>query len=876
MSKSTSEIRQTFLDFFHSKGHQIVASSSLVPDKNSTLLFTNAGMNQFQNVFLGLEKRPYLRAATAQRCVRAGGKHNDLDNVGYSEYHHTFFEMLGNFSFGDYFKYEAILFAWELLTSKNWFNLSKDNLLVTVYSSDHESYHIWTNNIGIQPDRIIRIGDNKGGAYASDNFWQMGSTGPCGPCSEIFYDHGDHLLGGLPGTLEDNGDRYIEIWNLVFIQFNRQSDGSMVPLPFISIDTGMGLERISAIIQKVNSNYEIDIFQKLINAIAKSTDTTDLHNKSLRVIADHIRSCTFLLSDGVRPSNEGRGYVLRRIIRRAIRHGKILGIKKCFLYKLVSQLIDDSGSIAYQLRSQQIMVEDILRTEEESFERSLERGIKLLDEVLVKLTGDTLDGKIAFSLHDTYGFPIDLTADICRERKIKLDYTSFNSAMESQRKRARKFNKFSTDTNSLFRIKQSTYFTGYDNTEQQGYVKALFRNHQLVDMINQGEHAVIVLDKTPFFSESGGQVSDQGQLYNNSSLFQVQDTKKYHLASGHAGQLIYGNIKLGEQVIAKVDQERRNRICLNHSATHLLHASLRKVLGDNIRQKGSFINDHYLRFDFSHKEAINPIQIRLIEEMVNQQIRRNMLIQTDIMQLEVAREKGAVALFSEKYDQQVRVLTIGDFSTEVCGGIHARRTGDIGVFCIIRESGISAGVRRIEAITGQCALDRLNQQSDLLNKITQIIQVDKNSLVNKVQALKDNFHKLEKEIYLLKRKQAQKYTASLISSDVKIINGVQVLVNQINNINRKQLHIIADELKNKLGSAVIVLATVIDNKIFLIAGVTKDLTNRVKADELINHLAQKVCGKGGGCSEMAQAGGTDVDALPSALNSIIDMLSIVL
>ncbi|ABG14802.1 alanyl-tRNA synthetase [Yersinia pestis Antiqua] len=687
MSKSTAEIRQAFLDFFHSKGHQVVSSSTLVPNNDPTLLFTNAGMNQFKDVFLGLDKRAYSRATTSQRCVRAGGKHNDLENVGYTARHHTFFEMLGNFSFGDYFKHDAINFAWELLTSEQWFNLPKEKLWVTVYETDDEAYNIWANEVGVPHERIIRIGDNKGGAFASDNFWQMGDTGPCGPCSEIFFDHGDHIWGGPPGSAEEDGDRYIEIWNIVFMQFNRQSDGTMLPLPKPSVDTGMGLERIAAVLQHVNSNYEIDLFRDLIAAVADVTGATDLSSKSLRVIADHIRSCAFLISDGVIPSNENRGYVLRRIIRRAIRHGNMLGAKETFFYKLVAPLIAVMGPAAAELKQQQAMVEQVLKTEEEQFARTLERGLALLDDELSKLTGDTLDGETAFRLYDTYGFPVDLTADVCRERNLKVDEAGFEQAMEAQRRRARESSGFGADYNSLIRVDSASQFSGYDHVQQHATVTALFRNGEAVDEIHAGEEAVVVLNRTPFYGESGGQVGDKGELKNATATFSVTDTQKYGQAIGHVGILTTGTLRVNHSVEALVDVVRRNRIRLNHSATHLLHAALRNVLGEHVAQKGSLVNDKYLRFDFSHFEAMKPEQIRLVEDLVNEQIRRNMPVQTEVMELDAAKEKGAMALFGEKYDDQVRVLTMGDFSTELCGGTHASRTGDIGLFRILTESG---------------------------------------------------------------------------------------------------------------------------------------------------------------------------------------------
>ncbi len=867
MSKSTAEIRQAFLDFFHSKGHQVVSSSSLVPNNDPTLLFTNAGMNQFKDVFLGLDKRAYSRATTSQRCVRAGGKHNDLENVGYTARHHTFFEMLGNFSFGDYFKHDAINFAWELLTSEQWFNLPKEKLWVTVYETDDEAYNIWANEVGVPHERIIRIGDNKGGAFASDNFWQMGDTGPCGPCSEIFFDHGDHIWGGPPGSAEEDGDRYIEIWNIVFMQFNRQSDGTMLPLPKPSVDTGMGLERIAAVLQHVNSNYEIDLFRDLIAAVADVTGATDLSSKSLRVIADHIRSCAFLISDGVIPSNENRGYVLRRIIRRAIRHGNMLGAKEIFFYKLVAPLIAVMGPAAAELKQQQAMVEQVLKTEEEQFARTLERGLALLDDELSKLTGDTLDGETAFRLYDTYGFPVDLTADVCRERNLKVDEAGFEQAMEAQRRRARESSGFGADYNSLIRVDSASQFSGYDHVQQHATVTALFRNGEAVDEIHAGEEAVVVLNRTPFYGESGGQVGDKGELKNATATFSVTDTQKYGQAIGHVGILTTGTLRVNHSVEALVDVVRRNRIRLNHSATHLLHAALRNVLGEHVAQKGSLVNDKYLRFDFSHFEAMKPEQIRLVEDLVNEQIRRNMPVQTEVMELDAAKEKGAMALFGEKYDDQVRVLTMGDFSTELCGGTHASRTGDIGLFRILTESGTAAGIRRIEAVTGEGAIALLHQQSDLLQDVAHLVKGDIHNLADKVRAVLDRSKMLERELQQLKDQQAAQESASL-SSSAKLINGVKLLVSQLDNVEPKMLRTMVDDLKNQLGSAIIVLATTADDKVSLIVGVTKDLTGKVKAGELIADIAQQVGGKGGGRPDMAQAGGTDVQALPAALASV--------
>ncbi|EXF38418.1 alanine--tRNA ligase [Klebsiella pneumoniae] len=867
MSKSTAEIRQAFLDFFHSKGHQVVASSSLVPHNDPTLLFTNAGMNQFKDVFLGLDKRNYSRATTAQRCVRAGGKHNDLENVGYTARHHTFFEMLGNFSFGDYFKQDAIKYAWELLTGENWFALPKEKLWVTVYETDDEAFDIWANEVGVPRERIIRIGDNKGAPFASDNFWQMGDTGPCGPCTEIFFDHGDHIWGGPPGSPEEDGDRYIEIWNIVFMQFNRQADGTMEPLPKPSVDTGMGLERIAAVLQHVNSNYDIDLFRDLIASVAKVTGATDLTNKSLRVIADHIRSCAFLVADGVIPSNENRGYVLRRIIRRAIRHGNMLGAKDTFFWKLVAPLIDVMGSAGDELKQQQAQVEQVLKTEEEQFARTLERGLALLDEELSKLKGDTLDGETAFRLYDTYGFPVDLTADVCRERNIKVDEAGFEAAMEEQRRRARESSGFGADYNAMIRVDGASEFKGYDHLELNGKVTALFIDGKAVDSVSAGQEAVVILDQTPFYAESGGQVGDKGELKGAGFSFAVSDTQKYGQAIGHIGKVASGSLKVGDAVQADVDEARRQRIRLNHSATHLMHAALRQVLGTHVAQKGSLVNDKALRFDFSHFEAMKPEEIRAVEDLVNAQIRRNLAIETNIMDIDAARASGAMALFGEKYDDRVRVLRMGDFSTELCGGTHAARTGDIGLFRITSESGTAAGVRRIEAVTGEGAMAILHAQSDQLNDIAQLMKGDSHNLGEKVRAALERTRQLEKELQQLKEQAAAQESANL-SSKAEEINGIKLLVSELTGVEPKMLRTMVDDLKNQLGSTIVVLATVADGKVSLIAGVSKDVTDRVKAGELVGMVAQQVGGKGGGRPDMAQAGGTDASALPAALASV--------
>ncbi|EGR0142008.1 TPA: alanine--tRNA ligase [Vibrio cholerae] len=852
MFMSTDEVRRAFLSFFESKGHQIVESSSLVPANDPTLLFTNAGMNQFKDCFLGLEKRAYTRATTAQRCVRAGGKHNDLENVGFTARHHTFFEMLGNFSFGDYFKEDAIQYAWEFLTDV--LQLPKERLLVTVYETDDEAFDIWNKKVGIPADRIIRIGDKKGGKkFDSDNFWQMGDTGPCGPCTEIFYDHGDHIWGGPPGSPEEDGDRFIEIWNNVFMQFNRHADGTMEPLPKPSVDTGMGIERISAIMQGVHSNYEIDVFQTLIKAAADAIGYQDLTNQSLRVVADHIRSCAFLIVDGVMPSNEGRGYVLRRIIRRAVRHGNKLGAQGAFFHKLVGPLAEVMGTAGAELKKQQALVEKVLRIEEENFGRTLDRGMSILNDALDQLSGQVLDGETVFKLYDTYGFPADLTNDVARERGFSIDEAGFEQAMEEQRQRAREAGQFGTDYNSLIKSATNTEFCGYTASRGQSVVREMFVEGAEVSTLSAGDKAIIVLDNTPFYAESGGQCGDTGVLKTDAGIFHVEDTQKLGNAIAHHGVLAQGVLATGDQVDAIVDEKRRAAISLNHSATHLLHAALRKVLGEHVAQKGSLVRAETLRFDFSHLEAMTPAEIKEVERLVNQEIRHNHNIETNIMNIDEAKAKGAMALFGEKYDDQVRVLSMGDFSTELCGGIHASNTGDIGLFKIISEGGIAAGIRRIEAVTGEGALDYLDAQ-----------QAQHDAKVSEMAA---KAKLLEKEIQQLKDKLAAKESAGLINQ-VKQIAGVNVLVAQLNGADNKALRGMVDDLKNQLSSGIIMLGNVAEGKVGLIAGVTNDLTNKVKAGELVNMVALQVGGKGGGRPDMAQAGGTDAHALPSALESV--------
>ncbi|UDG80926.1 Alanine--tRNA ligase [Candidatus Hartigia pinicola] len=867
MSKSTAEIRQAFLDFFHTKGHQVIKSSSLVSKNDPTLLFTNAGMNQFKDIFLGLDKIVYSRAATAQRCVRAGGKHNDLENVGYTNRHHTFFEMLGNFSFGDYFKHDAINFAWELLTSQKWFSLPKEKLCVTVYKNDNESYEIWNKEIGIPLERIIRIGDKKDVPYISDNFWKMGDTGPCGPCSEIFFDNGDDIYGGPPGSLEENGDRYIEIWNIVFMQFNHQSNGNMTPLPIQSVDTGMGLERIASILQHVKSNYDIDIFHYLIIEINNIIGSNDASNKSLRVIADHIRSCAFLISEGVIPSHEGRGYVLRRIIRRAIRHGYILGAKDSFFHKLVSPLIKVMGSTATDLQDQQVNIETILKKEEEQFSRTLACGLQILDKELTLLKGDTLEGETVFRLYDSYGFPIDLTMEVCHEQNIKIDKKGFDQAMEDQRRRARKSSHFTTDYNTLIKIKECSEFLGYANNKQLATITALYKNGHLVNSLQSGEKGLVILDKTVFYAESGGQVGDTGVLCNDSGRFIVTDTQQYSQAIGHIGQVKSGILFTNHSIVAKINVERREAIRLNHSATHLLHTTLRQVLGGHVSQKSSLVHEQYFRFDFSHFEKITPPQLHKIENIVNAQIRKNMLIKTEIMNLECAKSKGAIALFSEKYAERVRVLIIGSFSIELCGGTHANRTGDIGLFHILSDVGVASGVRRIEAITGAYAIEKIHNQLDQLMTISHLMKGNVSDLAKKVKSMLNKSRELEKEILQLKNQQASQQSI-LLTSQAKDIKGVKLLVSQLNNTELKNLREIVDKLKSQLHSAVIVLSTVNDEKVSIIVGVTNNLTTKIKACDLISYVAQQIDGNGGGRPDMAQAGGTNVSALPIAMISV--------
>ncbi len=861
----SAEIREAFLSFFEEKGHTRVASSSLIPNNDPTLLFTNAGMNQFKDCFLGLEKRAYTRAATSQKCVRAGGKHNDLENVGYTARHHTFFEMLGNFSFGDYFKRDAIHFAWEFLTGDKWLKLPKDKLWVTVYATDDEAYDIWNKEVGVPAERMIRIGDNKGAPYASDNFWTMGDTGPCGPCTEIFFDHGEHIWGGPPGSPEEDGDRYIEIWNNVFMQFNRTADGVLHPLPAPSVDTGMGLERISAVLQHVNSNYEIDLFQSLLAASAQAIGCANNGDASLKVVADHIRSCSFLIADGVTPSNEGRGYVLRRIIRRACRHGNKLGAKGSFFHKIVAALASEMGEAFPELKQQQAHIERVLKTEEEQFAKTLEQGLKILEQDLAELQGSVIPGEVIFKLYDTYGFPMDLTGDIARERELTLDEAGFEREMEAQRVRARSASSFGMDYNSVVKVDKDTRFLGYSATVASGELLVLLRDGQPVDTLNEGEEGVVVLDQTPFYAESGGQIGDCGFLEGPGVRFDVRDTTKVGGAWLHHGVVSKGSLSVGATINAEVDASVRTATGLNHSATHLLHAALRQVLGEHVQQKGSLVDSQRLRFDFSHFEAIKPEQLKKLEEIVNREVRRNTPVQTEEMDIESAKAKGAMALFGEKYGDSVRVLTMGDgFSVELCGGIHANRTGDIGVFKIVSEGGVAAGVRRIEAVTGAAAFAYLNGAEEQLKEAASLVKGSRDNLLDKLAAVIDRNRQLEKELEQLKAKAASAAGSDLAGSAVDV-KGVKTLSARIDGLDGKGLLALVDQLKNKLGSAVILLGGLQDDKVVLVAGVTQDLTAKLKAGDLMKQAAAAVGGKGGGRPDMAQGGGVDVAALDGAL-----------
>ena len=864
-----TQIRQNFLNFFESKGHQVVSSSPVVPGDDPTLLFTNAGMNQFKDVFLGFDKRPYNRATTAQKCIRAGGKHNDLDNVGYTARHHTFFEMLGNFSFGDYFKKDAISYAWELLTTV--YKLPAEKLWVTVYAEDDEAYDIWQKEIGVPAERIIRIGDNKGGRYASDNFWMMGDTGPCGPCTEIFYDHGDHIAGGPPGSPDEDGDRYIEIWNNVFMQFNRDEDGVMHPLPKPSVDTGMGLERIAAVLQNVHSNYEIDLFVNLLNAAKAAVDSAgagncDANSPSLKVIADHIRACSFTVADGVIPGNAGRGYVLRRITRRAIRHGYKLGARAPFFHKLVSALVKEMGDAYPELKANEARVTEVLKQEEERFFQTISNGMEILEAALAN-TSKVIDGETAFKLHDTFGFPLDLTADVCRERGVTVDEAGFEVAMNRQRDQARAAGKFKM-AQGLEYSGAPTVFHGYDTlNKDSAKVLALYVDGTQVNSVRAGDSAVVVLDNTPFYAESGGQVGDAGELRNQSSLFEVEDTLKIQAdVFGHHGQVLEGEIKVGDQLNAKVNAERRARTIRHHSATHLMHKALREVLGTHVQQKGSLVDADKTRFDFTHNAPMTPEQIAQVEQLVNAEILANAATSAKVMSLDDAQKTGAMMLFGEKYGESVRVLEIGS-SKELCGGTHVQRTGDIGIFKILSESGVAAGIRRVEAITGDRALTYLQKLDTQINQLAASLKATPSDLAQRVMQLQEHARSLEKELERLGSKLAASQGDELMSQAVEV-NGVKILAALLEGADAKVLRETLDQLKNKLKSATIVLASVQDGKVQLAAGVTADTIAKVKAGDLVNHVAQQVGGKGGGKPDMAMAGGTDPKGLTVALKSV--------
>ncbi|WP_198682990.1 alanine--tRNA ligase [Peristeroidobacter agariperforans] len=865
---SSADLRALFLNFFRERGHQVVASSSLVPGNDPTLLFTNAGMVQFKDVFLGKDKRSYSRAASSQRCVRAGGKHNDLENVGYTARHHTFFEMLGNFSFGDYFKRDAIRFAWDFVTGKQYLGIDPQRLMVTVYHTDDEAYDIWLKDVGVPAERIVRIGDKPGGG--SDNFWQMGETGPCGPCSEIFYDHGAHIPGGPPGSPDADGDRWIEIWNLVFMQFDRSEEGKLTPLPKPSVDTGMGLERTAAVMQGVHSNYEIDMFVNLIKAAADATKTRDLSSSSLRVIADHIRACSFLVSDGVFPSNEGRGYVLRRIIRRAIRHGYKLGQTQPFFYTLVAALEKEMGEAYPELRTQRAQIERVLKQEEERFAETLSQGMVLLDQAIAGLGGKKeIPGETVFRLYDTFGFPSDLTADIARERGLTIDEPGFEQAMQVQRDTSKAASKFGVDLRAGVSLDDKTNFSGYENLVDAGTVVALLRGKERVDVLRAGEEGQVVLDHTPFYAESGGQVGDTGVLAGPSVEFDVADTLKVGSAFAHVGRMKAGELRVGARIEARVNGERRRATMANHSATHLLHAALRKVLGTHVTQKGSLVAPDRLRFDFAHFAAVTPEELKQIEELVNVEIRANAPAETRLMPYDAAVASGAMALFGEKYEDEVRVLSFGGFSTELCGGTHVSRAGDIGLFKIVSEGGVAAGIRRIEAVTGQGAYEWVSQTDRVLRDVASLVKAGRDDVEDKVRQLLDRSRKLEKEVAALKSKLASGQGNDLTSGAVDV-GGLKVVATRVDGADAPALRDAVDQLKNKLRSAAIVLASVDDaNKVVLIAGVTADQTSRVKAGDLVNFVAQQVGGRGGGRADMAQAGGNDPAKLDDALAGVV-------
>ena len=888
---TSAEIREAFLRYFESQGHTRVASSSLVPANDPTLLFTNAGMNQFKDCFLGLEKRDYLRATSSQKCVRAGGKHNDLDNVGYTARHHTFFEMLGNFSFGDYFKRDAIKFAWEFLTSEAWLGLPQDKLYATVYHTDDEAFDIWHKEIGLDASRIIRIGDNKGVKYASDNFWAMGDTGPCGPCSEIFFDHGEHIWGGLPGSPEEDGDRFIEIWNNVFMQFNRTADGVLHELPAPAVDTGMGLERISAVLQHVNSNYEIDLFQNLLKSAAEiiQLDTTEidataqLNNKpvdypaSLKVVADHARSCCFLIADGVNPSNEGRGYVLRRIIRRAVRHGNKLGATGSFFYKMLQPLIAVMGEAYPELAAQQSRIEKLLLKEEEQFAKTLEQGLKLLEGELTQLKGKVIPGATVFKLYDTYGFPTDLTADIARERDLSIDETGFEVEMAAQRQRARDAGKFAIDYNSIVNVEGETQFDGYDATQGQGQIVAIYKDGEQVTEVFEGDEALIVLNQTPFYAESGGQIGDTGLFKNETGIFEVQDTKKSGGAFVHQGIVTMGSLKATQSVEATVQADIRAATARNHSATHLLHAALRQVLGTHVQQKGSLVASDILRFDFANDQPVTFEQLQQVERLVNREVIANSAVSTELLDIESAQEKGAMMLFGEKYGDEVRVLSMGsiieekNFSIELCGGIHVQRTGDIGLFKITSEGGVAAGIRRIEAVTGRNAVDVVQKTEADIQQINALLKAQNHQTVEKVAATLEHSHQLQKQIEQLNQKLANLQATELLSQ-VQSIAGRSTLITTMQGMDAKSLRNLHDGVKSKLGNAVIVLAGIEDDKVSLLASVAKEFTGNIKAGDIIKHLANELGGKGGGKPDLAQGGAPLTDNFASVMASLTTWL----
>ena len=869
---STDEIRNTYLNFFKDHGHEIVRSSSLVPYNDPTLLFTNAGMNQFKDIYLGKDRRPYINATTAQKCVRAGGKQNDLDNVGYTARHHTFFEMLGNFSFGGYFKKEAITYAWELLTEG--FKLPKESLMVTVYAEDQEAYDIWHDIVGLPDEKIVRIGDNKGGRYNSDNFWQMGDTGPCGPCSEVFYDHGEGIWGGPPGSPEEDGDRFIEIWNIVFMQYNRQADGTFEPLGKPMIDNGLGLERVAAVLQGVHSNYDIDLFRALIDNVAEILGVQDKSSKSLRVISDHIRSCSFLIADGVLPSNEGRGYVLRRIIRRAVRHGRLLGAKDVFFYKVVAKLVELMGKAYPELVEQQALIERTLKKEEEQFLNTLDRGLALLDSELEKLGAErTIPGEVVFKLYDTYGFPADLTQDVVRDRGYIVDMDGFESEMAKQRARAKSASTFGIDYNKELKLDAQTTFSGYDRTEDQGKIIAMFKGVDACDEVLTDEQAVIVLDNTPFYAEKGGQIGDTGEIRCNNNLFIVENTKFVGKATIHVGRVELGEFKVGDECKAIVNAKRRKDIAAHHSATHLLHSALRVVLGDHVHQKGSSVGPDRLRFDYSHPQPLTTQERQQVVALVNSYIRNNNPIVTDVMDLECAKQSGAMALFDEKYEGMVRVVSMGDDSKELCGGTHARRTGDLGYFIIVSDESIASGVRRIEALTGEAAIEYQQTIARIVSQACNIMKTDNFSFVERAKYMIEHTNSIEHENMLLKEKLVHLECVNF-AHEATELNGVKVVARKVDGYSMRELRLAVDELKNTLKTCVVVLGSIDEktDKVNLIAAVSKDLTGKLKAGDLVNAVAAHVDGKGGGRPDMAQAGGTNKNGLDAAINAVAPFL----